>query len=307
MGCMLALGVLGLMGCGGGGGGGGSAPGSAPGVTDDGALVLLITDAPVDTVTEVWVGITVKPRGGTELSFEYDEPQQVDLLALTGANTASLLNGETLAAGEYNWIRLEVNADEDGTFDSYVMTDAGGMVELEVTSQTGLKMVSGFTIPVRQTASFIIDWDLRKGLTGPRGPGGAVWRLRPALRITDLNTFGSVSGTVMDDLLMAEGCTNDLAEDVGNSVYLFAGDGVAPADIFLEETDPLVTAAVQQDENGIYRFSATFLPPGDYTAAFTCQALDDTADGDEDLVFDEVIGLVVSDGEVTHVEFGMDG
>jgi len=39
------------------------------------------------------------------------EPRQIDLLALTGGTTELLLDGVTLTAGDYSWIRLKVNAD----------------------------------------------------------------------------------------------------------------------------------------------------------------------------------------------------
>ena len=292
--CLLLLMIAGCS-----GGGGSIEP------VEAGFINIFITDAPLDTVTEVWVkfnGISLKPQSGDALDFEFDTPLLIDLRALTGENTASLLNNQSVPAGAYNWIRLDVNADADGIFDSFVMTEMGEMVELEVTSQTGLELVSRFTVTVGQSASFVIDWDLRKGLTMPKGQD-QVWKLRPALRITDLVASGSISGMVDEQLLSAGDCTNVLTENTGSSVYVFTGHDAIPEDIHSEESDPVTTAPVTQDENGAYSYSATYLSAGDYTVAFTCQGLDDDPETDDPLEFSPSQNVSVIDGEDATADF----
>lgn len=282
----------------------GCGSGSSDSAPATGTLTLGITDAAVTSATEVWVefsGVMVKPREGEPIEIEFDEARSVDLLSLDGPQTETLLDGEEMQAGEYNWIRLEVNADLDEELDSYVMTDQGEMVELEVTSQRGLQLVSGFTITQNQDTSFIVDWDLRRGLTAPANQDG--WKLTPALRIIDSTEFGDIAGTVAEDLVTAGSCTNDLAEDTGNAIYIYEGVDITPDDIDQGEIDPVATGAVKQDENGFYTYSITFLSPGDYTVAFTCQALDDDADTDDDIAFDGVANASVEDGEETVVDF----
>ena len=124
-----------LSGCGGGGGSSSSpAPVAAPEpVASEGTLTLLLTDAPVDTAIEVWVefaGVELKPQDGESFSIEFEEPVKLDLLQLSGDNTTALLQDEAVPAGGYNWVRLDVNADEDGIFDSFIMTELGEMIEL---------------------------------------------------------------------------------------------------------------------------------------------------------------------------------
>lgn len=297
---VLGLGCAVLAGCGGGG---------SSSSTDDatGTLSLDITDAPVDNVSEVWVqftGVRLKPRDGDAIEFAFDEPLDIDLLSLTGENSASLLNNETVPAGEYNWIALDVNAQFDGDFSSHVVVD-GGMVELQVPSgnQQGLRLVSGFTVTANQNSSFIIDWDLRKGLTDPSGQSGMF--LRPALRIVDRTEHGTIAGTVADALTMDESCTSDPADGSGNLVYVYEGPDVAPADIDGSDIDPLTTGRVAVDDTaaGAYTYSVPFLSPGEYTVAFTCQGLEDDPEVTDDLLFIQPQNAVVTNGEETEVSF----
>jgi hypothetical protein len=295
-----------LSACGGSGGGSG---GTDPNRT--GSLTLSITDAPVDAVSEVWIrftGVRVKPREGQALSFPFATPKDVDLLQLTGENSMTLLNGEPVPVGQYDWIALDIQARFDGEYDSYVVTDAGHMIELQVPSgdQQGLRLVSGFTITADRNTHFMIDWDLRKGLTNPVGRPG--YFLRPALRITDMSQYGTLSGTVADALVMeTEGpgaCNNDLANDLGNLVYIFAGSNQTPVDISGADGDPLTTARVASDPEaaGAYTWSAPFMPVGNYTVAFTCQGLAENPEQLDGLVFSSVGNATVAQGQTTVVE-----
>ena len=294
--------LLGVAACGSGG---------SPDATG-GTLSIAITDAPVDNVEKVWVrftGMTLKPQNGQQFTITFDTPFDIDLASLDGGNTATLLNNEPVEAGRYNWIRFEVDAEFDDNFMySYVETSIGGMEDLAVPSDR-LRLVSGFVVTVNQNTSFVIDWDLRKGLTNPVGQPG--WFLRPALRIIDMTEHGSISGTVADSLTsdalnepVETQCNNDPNDYSGNVVYVFEG-AVTPDDIrTMDDTDvdPLTTANVRQDINGIYRYSVAFLSPGDYTVAFTCQGLSEDPETDDELVFVSALVTVV-DGEDTIHDF----
>lgn len=299
------LAVVFIGGCGGGGGGD----------SGTGQLSLGLTDAPVDGVAEVWVqftGVTVKPQSGPAIDFAFEAPLSVNLLALDETNTATLLNGEDVPAGEYNWIRLNVNAEFDGVMDSYVIEDGGGQIELRVPSgeNSGLKLVSGFTVLAGGEASFVIDWNLRMGLVAPGGQPG--YKLQPALRIVDMAEYGAVEGTVATALITDGSCTADPNTGEGNEVYVFSGSGVTPDDIDGVVPEPLATAQVRLDDtSGNYEYRAAFLPVGDYTVAFTCQAADDLvpdpdnpgADIDDAIAFTAGVDAAVGDGQTTTVNF----
>ncbi|HET9679320.1 MAG TPA: DUF4382 domain-containing protein, partial [Gammaproteobacteria bacterium] len=101
-----------------------------------GKMTLAVTDAPIDTATSVVVqfnGVEVKPKSGSSVSFDYEEPRSIDLLALQGGDFELLLEDETVPAGEYNWIRLMVSTDQAETF-SHIEFEDGSMYPLFIPS-----------------------------------------------------------------------------------------------------------------------------------------------------------------------------
>jgi hypothetical protein len=68
-------------------------------------------------------------------------------------------------AADYGQIRLLVNADGDPS-NSYIILADGSMHGLLVPSgaQTGLKLVSGFSVPSSGVVDYTIDFDLRQAI-----------------------------------------------------------------------------------------------------------------------------------------------
>ena len=285
-----------IAGC--GGGDGGSDGGN-------GTLSLAIMDAPVFDATQVWVeftGVSLKPQGnGPAIHIDLPAPVSLDLLSLTLDNAETLLDSYTVPAGHYNWLELHVNAEHDGDLDSYAVLQTGGIEEIEVEVPSGgVRLVSGLTITANQETSFLIDWNLHEGLVDPVGAPGLF--LRPALRVIDMTTFGTLSGTVAMTQVTAAACSGDLNLDTGNEVYIYSGLSVTPDDFDATDPKPVGTAAVKQTANGDYVYE-TLLSPGDYTVAFTCQASDDLPDGDEAIVFVQPTNVTLSDGQTLSVNF----
>ena len=78
-------------------------------------------------------------------------------------------------------------------------------------SQTGLKLVRGFTLLAGGSADFTIDFDLRKSVVDPKGGQGM--HLKPALRLIDNAQSGTITGTVAGELI-ASACA-DASLDAG--------------------------------------------------------------------------------------------
>ena len=295
IGALAALGML--AGCSSGGGDDGGV----------GTISLAIMDAPVYDATQVWVtftGVSLKPQGnGPAIDIVFPAPVQLDLLSLNADNAETLLAAHTVPAGHYNWLDLHVSAEHDGTMDSFAVLQNGGYDEIEIEVPSGsVRLVSGLTITANQETSFLIDWNLHKGLNEPVGQPGLF--LRPALRIIDMTQFGTLTGTVAMPLVTAAGCANDLNLDIGNSVYIYAGAGVTPDDFDADAVvpDPVATTAVTQNQTGEYVYE-TLLSPGTYTVAFTCQAMNDLPDTSEDVVFVQPTNAVIVDGQTLTVPF----
>ena len=238
-----------------------------------------------------------------QIDFVFDVPKDFDLLTLTSGVTAELLAQTAVPVGQYEWIRLMVNAEFDSVFDSYATTPTGD-VELRVPSgsQNGLKLVSGFTVIQDQATDLVIDWDLRKALSNPGGLQG--FHLRPALRITNMASFGTLTGMVTAGLINNEiECTNDLMMDTGNAVYIYSGAVEVPGDIGDATVEPYTTATVAQNENGDYVYEVNFLSTGDYSAAFTCQASDDDPETDDEIVFSATQPFTIVNGMTEVINF----
>jgi hypothetical protein len=286
-----------VAGCSGGSGGG----------SGTGTLSLSIMDAPVYDVTQVWVtftGVSLKPQGsGPAIDIDFAAPVSVDLLSLTADNAETLLDTYSVPAGSYNWLELHVNAEHDGTFDSYAVLQNGGVEEIEVEIPSGgLRLVSGLTITADQETSFLIDWNLHEGLVDPVGLQGLF--LRPALRVIDMTKYGTLSGTVAMTHVVAAGCTSDLNLDVGNEIYIYSGLNATADDFDATDPQPVATAAVTQNQTGDYVYK-TLLSPGDYTVAFTCQAIDDLPGTDEAIVFVQPTNAnaTLADGQTLSIDF----
>ncbi len=247
---------------------------------DPGTLSLDITDAPVDGATEVVVifnAIELNPKQGDNITITFDTPQSIDLLALQNGVTAPLLQNQLLTAGEYNWMRLAVDADE-GELDSYISFEDGSTHSLYVPSgsTSGLKINRPFTIPQGGSANFTIDFDLRKSIHLP-GNSGNDYKLRPTLRITDNTEVGKISGFIAASVVADESCTEGLAIYAYNGSSVIADDEGSP-------TSPLTSAIPEYNNtDGNYYYQLSFMLAGDYTLAVTCDAEFDEAETDEDV------------------------
>ncbi|MEH6910057.1 MAG: DUF4382 domain-containing protein [Oceanicoccus sp.] len=289
--------VIALSGCGGGSGGGGSTGSSV----SSGQLSLGITDGPVENASEVVVSFTsVELQGPERKLIEFEEAKTLNLLALQGEDRSLLLDGESLESGDYQWIRLGVNEA-----DSYIVID-GSQYPLEIPSsaQTGLKLNRGFTIGAGSTNDFTIDFDLRKSV---HQEGTGDYKLRPTLRLVDNLEVNTVNGTVAEALVIDADCNNGDNSDTGNAVYLFNGSDSFIQDIQGNDADPMTSATVAYNPSTeLYEFTIGYVSVGDYTVAFTCDALldinteDNTADNNEDndvVSFSAGVNLSVTTGD----------
>ena len=267
---LTAVVTLGLVGCGGGNS------------SDMGQMKLAVADAPVDGAQAVVVkftGIELTANSGSPVDITFDSPKSIDLLNQSGTASAVLFD-QPIPAGSYGQIRLMVVADGDPS-NSYITLSDGTMQGLKVPSgsETGLKLVSGFVVPSSGVADYTVDFDLRQAITCPAGQSPACI-LKPAQRLVDNTTVGNIQGTV-SNALVPDGCTP--------GVYLYNGTVTAPEDMNSaapagDANQPLASKAPTAGSQPPYYYQFTFLPPGTYTVAFTCQASQDNSDQADSMV-----------------------
>lgn len=263
--------------------------------SETGTLSLSVTDAPVDGAVSVVVqftGVQLLSTSGKLLTFNFDTPKTIDLLALQGGNSNLLLDKISIPAGDYPVISLKVNA-KPGVLDSYIELTDGTQVSLSIPAgdETGLILTQRCSVTANGVADFVIDFDLRKSVFDPEG-GIADYILKPALRMVDNTKAGSIAGTVDIALTTDTTCTR------GNAVYIFEGLDVTPDDVG-GAVEPVATTLLTADNT----YKAAFLEPGDYTVAFTCQAADDNPDTDDAIAFVGTVNVSVSTGVETPNNF----
>lgn len=323
--------------------------GSSSSSSTTGQLTLGLTDGPVEKAENVYVaftGIEVKPADGPPMDpIVFDEGScddfdpmtgtcTIDLLQLTGDTRAVILS-EELEAGDYQWIRLLVNAERN-VIDSYIiLKENGPMCSLYIPSggNNGLKLVSGITVTANGVSDYTLDFDVRKSITQPPGLAGAAmdeaemcaenYLMKPTIRIVDTTEVGTIQGTVSATLLEDSGCTRDetTMEYENVAVYVFEDfDADVPAvadDLDDDDTypDPVTSANVVFDSDPNvdgYVYEAGFLAsPADYLLALTCTAGDEDQpnedDFDPDLLEAQDFGFIAEQTVTTVVGEAVDG
>ena len=282
--------ALGLGACGGGSGG------------STGQMSLAVSDAPVDGAQSVVVkftGVELTANSGNPVDITFSQPKTIDLISQSGTASAVLFN-QPIPAGSYGQIRLMVMADGNPS-NSYIMLSDGTMHGLQVPSgaETGLKLVTGFSVPNSGVVDYTIDFDLRQAITCPPGQAPACL-LKPVERLVDNTAVGNIQGTV-SSTLVPTGCTP--------GVYLYSGTVTAPEDMnsMAPSTDmnqPLASMVPVANSQPPYYYQFTFLSPGTYTVAFTCQAaLDNPDQADSSVIFNPVkTSISVAASQTTTVD-----
>ncbi|GLX78988.1 hypothetical protein tinsulaeT_23280 [Thalassotalea insulae] len=275
------------------------------------SLTLGISDAPVDDAAAVVItidSVTFKMEDGDDVTFdtfsneaegiEDAETVQIDLLQYTGASQFNILEGATIAAGDYNQVFVSVLTDDiDAT---YLEEKDGDIKPIKLPSEQ-LKL-GGITLADGDdNANVTIEFNLRKSMTYNPGPDRYI--LKPTgVRVVDNAESGSISGTIDLDAINQLGV--DCVAD-SNMIYLYQGnelDSSLLADNFNSEEAnngapegaiaPFDSTAPSFDEETQqYNYEFGFVPAGDYTLAYACNLGEE---GDDAEMYD---GIAIANPE----------
>jgi len=257
--------------------------------------------AGVQSVFITVTGVEVKPTNGASMTFTLNNALKVDLLTLQQGNVASLVNGASVPAGSYDWIRLALDTSAGK---NYVLVCPAGTtppcgspdtIDLTIPSgaQTGLKIVRGFTMPVNGAIHLVIDFNVDRSIVPI--PNSTSWHMKPTLRVVQTDTVGTIAGTISAAAMNAATVSTTACSATNlPTVYVYAAQdattNVTPDDIFTgteEATEtpvqPIVTQLTTYNAaDGSATFNIQWLASESgynyYTVAFTCDADDPSMD-----------------------------
>ena len=266
---------------------------------------LAVADAPLDGATHVVVvftAIELTGNGGNPVTITFPTPKSIDLMTQSGTASAVLFD-QPIPSGSYGQIRLMVLADGTGN-NSYVQLVDGSVHGLLVPSgaETGLKLVSGFTVPSSGVADYTIDFDLRKAITCPPGHAPACL-LKPAERLVANTSVGNIQGQIKS--VLPAGCMP--------GIYLYDGTVTHPEDMnsaaaASDPNQPIASKVPVANSLPPYYYQFTFLAPGSYTIAFTCQANQDNADQpDPSVILIPISTTTVTAGQTQTLDITLGG
>lgn len=267
--------------------------------SNDTALTLIVADTPVDgaeNVTVAFTGVVVQPvGGGAPVQRNFRTPKKVDLLQLQDDNFDVLLDSMSLAAGDYQSIRLKL----DMSTSSITLSDGSVHPLVDPNpAQTGYTLDHPFSLAKDQNLALTVDFDLRQSIHLVAG----TYQFTPVMRVVDASQAGALEGFVDAGVTIGGVSVTDPA--CLPAAYIYSGAGVTPADITTGATvQPIETASVRLDPNsGKYSYGNHYLPPGQYTVAIVCAAGDDPAAVDG-LTFTPPKSDKVVAGFITEVDF----
>ncbi|PCI48243.1 MAG: hypothetical protein COB51_05170 [Moraxellaceae bacterium] len=242
-----------------------------------GTISVSVTDAPIDDAMEVnltFTGVSIKRMGVFPYDIHFDEPVTVNLLDYQGSASRTIKSDIKLQSGDYEYARLNIDLDSSnivtasGTYPFVVPFLALAKRNLQLFfTEDSLLYNKSFTVSGSQNTDFIVDIDLRKSIYVE---DGNTYNFIPSTRTLIRSDVGSITGTLATSLVDDSSCA-DTGID-GKSVYLFSGTDTTPQDIQGNGTDPFTTANITGDSSSGYAYTIGFIPAGDYTVAFTCNA-----------------------------------
>jgi hypothetical protein len=264
-----------------------------------------LADAPtsragVESVFITVTGVEVHPTNGSVMSLSLMSPLTVDLLTLQQGNVASLINGAAVPAGSYDWIRLDLDTSAGKNYvlvcsDGTTTCQSPSNIALTIPSgaETGLKIVSGFTMPVNGAIHLIVDFNVDSSIVPI--PNSTSWHLKPTLRVLQTDTVGSIMGVISSTAMQAAKFSKTACSATNlPTVYIYstqsATTNVTPDDIFtgVEEAtetpvQPIVTQLTTYNTaDGSASFNIQWLASdsgyNEYTVAFTCDPDDPSVD-----------------------------
>lgn len=227
---------------------------------DSAKLSLNLTDAPAAGVTAVNLHINTIELKQNSDTFSFEINQSFNLLDLQGSASQNLLTNVSLPAGQYQYIRLDVNSE----LSSLSVGDTQHQFDIPSENQSGLKLNSPFTLSANGNANFTLDFDVAKSLSY----SNQGYKMRPTIRIVDNSQIGHIAGTVASEIVCEAA-----------KVYAFESD--AAFTDMNTTSGPITSSLVAYNEDQTaYEYELGFLEVGSYRIDLVCGEDDPTVADD---------------------------
>jgi len=260
-------------------------------------LTLSMTDAPLDSASAVIVsfaGLQVSGPNVTPYTKVINPPSSLDLYALQGGISAAITSHLQIAPGHYTQLSFTIASDPSIAQSSITLPDGLHILYIPPNVSSTVNIPVDFTIASGGTVNMTVDFDLRRSIIqDPNDP--TKYQLIPSMRAVQNELSGTLTGSVATTLITC----------LEPAVYVYQGV-VTPTDVDINApagtVQPITTELVGYNQTtGLYNFTAGFLSPGTYTAAFTCEAPFDVANQANNILFTSVTTGVVSAQNTTFV------
>ncbi|HEY1772315.1 MAG TPA: DUF4382 domain-containing protein [Gammaproteobacteria bacterium] len=247
---------------------------------------LALTDSPIDIASGVNISFSEVELNGPDMPVptivDVTPAVSIDLFQLQGGLSQLVASAIQAQPGHYTSLTLTIVADPNSGQSSIDLPDGVHILYIPPGVSPRVQIPVDFDYSKGEDVDLTADFDLRKSIVpDPNDP--TKYLLIPSVRAVINQDSGSISGEVATSLVVCQ----------DPAVYVYQGD-VKPNDVDIADTSPdrvqpFSTALVGLNvTSGRYDFTVGFLPPGEYTVAFTCEAQLDVANQDNAIVFSAV-------------------
>lgn len=218
-----------------------------------------------------------------ELDLVEAESFQMDLLDYRGLNQLLIVENLELQAASYSQLSISILGSDINR--SYVQESDDSLKPITVSDGV-------LTLPGPSLSSgdqlFTVEFGLAQALQFQQSADNYLLTTT-GVRVMDNASSASLSGRVDNTLFdTVESCSAKTDPEAGNRIYLYNDSNLTPdelADVFTSaSTDPIpedkrapyAVASMAEDVlTGSWQYSFGYIAAGDYTLAFSCDAVDD--------------------------------
>jgi hypothetical protein len=251
---------------------------------------LALTDSPIDIASAVNISFSRVELSGPNLVptiLDVRPAASIDLYQLQGGLSQTVAGKIQTQPGHYTTLTLTIVADPNSGQSSIVLPDGLHILYIPPGVSSRVQIPIDFDYASGGDVDLTADFDLRKSIV-PDPNDSTKYQLIPAIRAVINQQAGSISGEVATSLITC----------LQPAVYAYQGD-VTPTDMDITaapgSVQPYATALVGLNvTSGRYDFTVGFLPAGDYTVAFTCDAAFDVANQSNTLRFSKAVHVNVT-------------